>query len=118
MTAAAAAPRDGEIHALVGDIYERLHRFAQAANAYRNYINLLPNKDRSDKAAWARAQVEFLDSFGDVAPVDIDEEDLEMLHTLPFRLQARQDHRAGAGERRASAGLHPRHRIGRDGALS
>ena len=88
LTAAAAAPRDGEIHALVGDIYERLHRFAQAAGAYRNYINLLPNKDRSDKAAWARAQVEFLDSFGDVAPVDIDAEDLEMLHTLPFRLEA------------------------------
>jgi len=88
LTASAAAPRDGEIHALVGDIYERLHRFAQAANAYRNYINLLPNKDRSDKAAWARAQVEFLDSFGDVAPVDIDPEDLETLHTLPFRLQA------------------------------
>ncbi|HZM96654.1 MAG TPA: retroviral-like aspartic protease family protein [Vicinamibacterales bacterium] len=88
LSASAASPRDGEIHALVGDIYERLHRFAQAANAYRNYINLLPNKDRSDKAAWAKAQVEFLDSFGDVAPVDIDPEDLTMLHTLPFRLQA------------------------------
>ncbi len=88
LTAAAAAPRDGEIHALAGDIYERLHRFAQAANSYRNYINLLPNKDRSDKAAWARAQVEFLDSFGDVAPVDIDDEDLATLHTLPFKLVA------------------------------
>lgn len=88
LTASAAAPRDGEIHALVGDIYERLHRFDQAANAYRNYINLLPNKDRSEKAAWARAQVEFLDSFGDTVPVDIDQADLEMLHTLPFRLVA------------------------------
>ena len=88
LTAAAAAPRDGEIHALAGDIYERLHRFAQAANSYRNYINLLPNKDRSDKAAWARAQVEFLDSFGDVAPVDIDDADLATLHTLPFKLVA------------------------------
>ena len=118
LTAAAAAPRDGEIHALVGDIYERLHRFAQAANAYRNYINLLPNKDRSDKAAWARAQVEFLDSFGDVAPVDIDEEDLEMLHTLPFRLQADKiivQARVNGGR---AAGLHPRHRLGRNGALA
>jgi len=87
LTASAAAPRDGEIHALVGDIYERLHKFDQAANAYRNYINLLPNKDRSEKAAWARAQVQFLDSFGDSKPVDIDAEDLAMLHTLPFRLQ-------------------------------
>jgi len=88
LAASAAAPRDGEIHALVGDIYERLHRFLQAANSYKNYINLLPNKDRSDKAAWARAQVEFLDSFGDVAPVDIDDEDLATLHTLPFKLVA------------------------------
>jgi Flp pilus assembly protein TadD/predicted aspartyl protease len=86
LAASAGAPRDGEIHALIGDIYERQHRFAQAANAYRNYINLLPNKDRSEKAAWARAQVEFLDSFGDTAPVDIDEQDLNMLHTIPFRL--------------------------------
>jgi Flp pilus assembly protein TadD len=88
LAASAAAPRDGEIHALVGDIYERLHRFDQAANAYRNYINLLPNKDRSEKAAWARAQVEFLDSFGNSVPVDIDQEDLESLHTLPFRLES------------------------------
>jgi tetratricopeptide (TPR) repeat protein len=70
LTASASDPRDGEIHALIGDIYERLRRFAQASNSYRNYINLLPNKDRSEKAAWARAQVDFLDSFGDSAPVD------------------------------------------------
>ena len=86
LAASAIAPRDGEIHALIGDIYERLHRFAQAANSYRNYINLLPNKDRSEKAAWAKAQVDFLDSFGDSAPVDIDEQDLNMLHTIPFTL--------------------------------
>jgi Flp pilus assembly protein TadD/predicted aspartyl protease len=86
LAASAIAPRDGEIHALIGDIYERLRRFAQAANSYRNYINLLPNKDRSEKAAWARAQVEFLDSFGDTAPVEIDEQDLNMLHTIPFTL--------------------------------
>jgi Flp pilus assembly protein TadD/predicted aspartyl protease len=87
LAASAIAPRDGEIHALIGDIYERQHRFAQAANSYRNYINLLPNKDRSEKAAWARAQVEFLDSFGDSQPVDIDEQDQNMLHTIPFTLK-------------------------------
>jgi tetratricopeptide (TPR) repeat protein len=87
LAASALAPRDGDIHALAGDIYERLHRFAQAANSYRNYINLLPNKDRSEKAAWARAQVEFLDAFGDSQPVDIDEQDQNMLHTIPFTLK-------------------------------
>jgi len=86
LAASAAAPRDGEIHALVGDIYERLHRFDEAANAYSNYINLLPNKDRSDKAAWSRAQVQFLEAFHGLAPVDMDEQDANMLHTIPFRL--------------------------------
>jgi Flp pilus assembly protein TadD/predicted aspartyl protease len=86
LAASAASPRDGEIHALMGDIYERLNRYDEAANAYSNYINLLPNKDRSEKAAWSRAQVEFLESFEGRVPVDIDEEDLNMLHTLPFKL--------------------------------
>jgi Flp pilus assembly protein TadD/predicted aspartyl protease len=86
LTASAASPRDGEIHSLIGDVYERLNRYDEAANAYKNYINLLPNRDRSEKAAWARAQVQFLESFSGRVPLDIDQEDLEMLHTLPFRL--------------------------------
>ena len=86
LAASASAPRDGEIHALIGDIYERMNRFGEAAQAYTNYINLLPNKDRSEKAAWSRAQVEFLQSFDGMTPVDIDEEDLTTLHTIPFRL--------------------------------
>src|SRR5262249_38394258 len=60
LAAVAAAPRDGEIHAGLGDIYERMNRFDDAAASYTNFINLLPNKDRSDKAAWSRAQVQFL----------------------------------------------------------
>jgi hypothetical protein len=86
LSASAVAPRDGEIHALIGDIYERLNRFDEAAGSYNNYINLLPNKDRSEKAAWSRAQVEFLTSFAGRVPVEIDAQDQEMLHTLPFRL--------------------------------
>ena len=86
LAASAASPRDGEIHALIGDIYERMNRFDEAAIAFTNYINLLPNKDRSEKAAWARAQVQFLESFEGRVPVEIDETDLNMLHTMPFRL--------------------------------
>ena len=84
--AAAMAPRDGEIHAEIGAIYQRLHRFDEAANAYNNFINLLPNKDRSDKAAWTRSQVKFLKAFEGRNPVEIDQEDLETTHTMPFRL--------------------------------
>ena len=86
LTAVAGAPRDGEIHHMIGTIYERLNRFDEAANAYTNYINLLPNKDRSDKAAWSRAQVKFLEAFSGRVPVEIDDEDLRTLHTIPFRL--------------------------------
>jgi|RhiMethySRZTD1v2_1073278.scaffolds.fasta_scaffold00155_54 Flp pilus assembly protein TadD len=86
LTASAAAPRDGEIHALVGELYERLNRYDDAANALRSYINLLPNKERSQKALWARSQVSFLESFKGEIPIDIDAEDRAALHTLPFRL--------------------------------
>jgi len=86
LTALALAPRDGEIHAEVGEIYERLNRFDEAANAYSNFINLLPNKDRSDKASWTRSQVKFLEAFAGLQPVEIDPEDLKTSHTMPFRL--------------------------------
>ncbi len=84
--AVAMAPRDGEIHAEIGAIYQRLNRFDEAANAYNNFINLLPNKDRSDKAAWTRSQVKFLKAFEGRNPVEVDPEDLETTHTMPFRL--------------------------------
>ena len=84
--AAATSPRDGEIHAEIGEIYQRMHRYDEAANAYNNFINLLPNKDRSDKAAWTRSQVKFLKAFEGRTPVDIDPEDLSGPHTMPFRL--------------------------------
>lgn len=80
------SPRDGEIHHTVGAIYERMRRYEQAAAAYTNYVNLLPNKDRSDKAAWSRAQIRFLRSFGEREPVAVDPESLQRLHTVPFKL--------------------------------
>ncbi len=86
LAAVATAPRDGEIHATIGDIYERLNRFDDAAQSYNNYINLLPNRDRSDKAAWSRAQVRFFEAFEGMTPVEIDEQDETMLHTVPFKL--------------------------------
>jgi len=86
LAASSMAPRDGEIYAQIGAIYERLNRFDEAANAYNNFINLLPNKDRSDKASWTRSQVKFLKAFEGRQPVDIDRDDLEMSHTIPFKL--------------------------------
>lgn len=81
-----ASPRDAEIHHTVGSIYEKLHRYEEAANAFSSYVNLLPNKDRSAKAAWARAQVRFLRAFGTKPPLQLDPSSLGKLHTIPFRI--------------------------------
>jgi predicted aspartyl protease len=80
------APRDPEIHHTIGSIYERSHKFEDAAAAYSNYVNLLPNKDRSDKAMWSRAQVRFLRSFGQKTAFEMDPAVGALLHTVEFRL--------------------------------
>jgi hypothetical protein len=53
---AAAVAARSRIHHTVGTIYERLHKYEEAAGAYSNYVNLLPNKDHSEKADWSRAE--------------------------------------------------------------
>ena len=80
-------PRDAEFHHTVGSIYERMRRYEEAANAYSSYINLLPNKDRSAKAAWARAEVRFLRAFGVAAAAATSiQASAGKLHTVPFRV--------------------------------
>lgn len=81
-----AAPRDAEMHHTVGSIFERMRRYEQAAAAYTNYINLLPNKDRSEKAAWSRAQVRFLRSFGEREPLALGDRVADQLHTVDFKV--------------------------------
>jgi tetratricopeptide (TPR) repeat protein len=85
-TALIKDPRDAEIHHTVGSIYEGMKRYEEAANAYSSYINLLPNKDRSAKAAWARAEVRFLRAFGTRPPLHMDPGSVGKLHTIPFRV--------------------------------
>jgi predicted aspartyl protease len=81
------APRDLEIHHTVGTIYERMHKYEEAAAAYSNYVNLLPNKDKSDKAEWARAEIRFLRSFGQRLPFDMDPGTEDQTYTIDFRLE-------------------------------
>jgi tetratricopeptide (TPR) repeat protein/predicted aspartyl protease len=80
------APRDLEIHHTVGTIYERMHKYEEAAGAYTNYVNLLPNKDRSDKADWSRAEIRFLRSFGQHVPFEMDPGADQRLYTMDFKL--------------------------------
>ena len=81
------SPRDLEIHHTVGTVYERMHKYEEAAAAYANYVNLLPNKDKSDKAEWARAEIRFLRSFGQRLPFDMDPGADEQIYTVDFRLE-------------------------------
>ena len=39
---------------------------------YSNYVNLLPNKDHSEKADWSRSEIKFLRSFGQRVPFEMD----------------------------------------------
>jgi predicted aspartyl protease len=79
-------PRDLELHHTVGSIYERMHKYEEAADAYSNYVNLLPNKDNSNKANWSRAEIRFLRSFGQRVPFETDPGADNQVFTVPFRL--------------------------------
>jgi tetratricopeptide (TPR) repeat protein len=85
-TALRLAPRDLEIHHTVGAIYERMHKFEEAAGAFSNYVNLLPNKDHSEKADWSRSEIKFLRSFGQRVPYEMDPSPDDQLYTIDFRL--------------------------------
>jgi len=85
-TALRLSPRDLEIHHTVGTIYERQHKYEEAANAFSNYVNLLPNKDHSEKADWSRAEIRFLRSFGQRVPFEAEPGSDDRLYTVDFRL--------------------------------
>lgn len=78
------APEEGEFHYTLASVYERQRRFDEAAAAMLDYVNLLPNKDFSDKAAWAKAQVRFLRSFDGKKPFAMERAD--EVHIIPFRV--------------------------------
>ena len=80
------SPRDLEIHHTIGTIYERMHNFEEAAGAFSNYVNLLPNKDRSEKADWSRSEIKFLRSFGQRVPFELDPGADDQTYTIDFRL--------------------------------
>jgi tetratricopeptide (TPR) repeat protein len=80
------SPRDLEVHHTVGAIYERMHKFEEAAGAYTNFVNLLPNKDNSEKADWSRSEIKFLRSFGQRTPFEMDPGAEDQTYNVEFRL--------------------------------
>ena len=82
---AAEAPQDPEMHALVGHVYERLHRFEEAAGAYERYIALLPTNENSSIPLIAQSRVRLLRSFKGRVPLQV-EGDQDRVHRVSFRM--------------------------------
>lgn len=80
-------PREAEFYYTAGAIHIRRHSFEEAALAFRNYVNLLPNKDVSEKAAWARAQIRFLDSFKSKRPFAVEGNTEGRVWRVPIRIE-------------------------------
>ena len=83
--ALAIAPDTPAFHHTLGFIYQRMHRFRDAADAYERYVGLLSASTNTEKADWARAEVQFLRSFGDRQAVQLTEPG--RVHTIPFRIE-------------------------------
>ena len=84
--ALATAPSEAEYQYTLGAIYQRMKMFDAAAGAFENYVNLLPNRDKSEKVGWARAQVRFLRSFEGSRPLQMVSEPAAKVQIVPFRL--------------------------------
>jgi predicted aspartyl protease/cytochrome c-type biogenesis protein CcmH/NrfG len=85
-TAVRLAPDDPEVHFMLGMLQERKRELGDAISAFSNYINLLPNKDLSAMAVWARSEIQFLRSYGDRVPLKMEWRTPGERQTLPFRL--------------------------------
>ena len=80
-------PREAEFHHTLAAIHERLRHFDAAAVALTSYVNLLPGSNRSDKAAWGRAEIKFLESFKGRVPFEIDAPSDTAVWTMPIRIR-------------------------------
>ena len=85
LRARAADPRDFQIHATLGDIYTRLYRFEDAANAFTEYKGLLSPSEVAS-ALISEGQIKFLRSFKSRTPLELSEEAAAAVHMVPFRL--------------------------------
>jgi tetratricopeptide (TPR) repeat protein len=85
LRARAADSRDYQIHATLGDIYTRLHRFDDAANSFAEYKGLLSASEVAS-AVISEGQIKFLRSFKGRSPLAISDEAAAAVHTVPFRL--------------------------------
>lgn len=79
-------PREPEFHHTIGSISLRMHDYDEAASAFGDYLNLLPNKDRSELAMWTRSEIRFLESFAGRTPFDMGDQPPDRVWTLPVKI--------------------------------
>ncbi len=84
--ALALNPRDAEFHHTVASIHERMRHYEEASRALASYVDLLPYRDRSERVAWARAEMRFLDSFKGKVPFQIDGPPETSTWTMPIHI--------------------------------
>jgi Flp pilus assembly protein TadD/predicted aspartyl protease len=80
------APADADIRHTLGSIYERMHRYDEAATAYLSYLSALRGADRPEQAQWARNHISFLRSFEGSVPFEMESTRNVKRHVFDFRL--------------------------------
>ncbi len=80
------APGDPDIRHALGSIYERMHRYDEAAAAYLSYLSALRGADRPEQTQWARSHIAFLRSFDGTVPYEMESTRKVRRHVFDFRL--------------------------------
>jgi predicted aspartyl protease/Flp pilus assembly protein TadD len=79
-------PNDSDLRHTLGSIYERMHRYDDAATAYVAYLDVLTGADRSERTRWARSHISFLRSFDGTVPFQTKWKGSARRQVLDFRL--------------------------------
>jgi predicted aspartyl protease/Flp pilus assembly protein TadD len=80
------APADSDLRQTLGSIYERMHRYHEAATAYVAYLEALKGADRFERANWTRSHISFLRSFDGMEPFQMVWKGNAKRHVMDFRL--------------------------------
>jgi predicted aspartyl protease/Flp pilus assembly protein TadD len=85
------SPTDPELQLTLASLFERAHRYEDAASAYLVYLSAVKGADRlerAEKMQWARNHIAFLRSFDGTVPFEVVSLGNEKRHVFDFRLVA------------------------------
>ena len=87
LQAAIAGDDRATYYLTLGAVYRRLQRYDDAADALERHMSRRPRRRAANERDVTRSEVRFLRSFGDRTPIHISPEQLDEVHTIPFRLE-------------------------------